>query len=131
MDAFADSKYYSETYLSGKEAVIDTASFAFYARKATQEIRRYTGQNVDESNPPECVKMCCCEVAELLYSANQTAATHATGVTSESVGSWSVNYGTAEQNAKTLRGNIRSAVYRWLTGTGLLYLGVERCSAKR
>lgn len=129
MDAFADSKYYSETYLSGKEAVVDTASFTFYARKATQEIKRYTGQNVDESNLPDCVKMCCCEIAELLYSADHTAAGN--GVTSESVGSWSVNYGTADQNAKALRGNIRAAIYRWLTGTGLLYLGVEWCSMKR
>lgn len=127
MDAFADSRYYSEIYLSGREAVVDTASFAFYARKATQEIKRYTGQNVNESNLPDCVKLCCCEVAELLYSAEKAASAHNSGVTSESVGSWSVNYGSAQENAAGLHRNIRAAIYRWLSGTGLLYLGVGSC----
>lgn len=125
MEAYADFAYYTESYLSGREAVVDTASFPFYARKATQEIRRYTGQNVDESHPPDCVRMCCCEIAELLHSAEKNATNQ--GIASESIGSWSVNYGTAEQNAKTLRANVRSSVYRWLSGNGLLYAGVEPC----
>ena len=67
MTVFADYDFYKKEYLCGKSAVIDTASFDFYARKATQRIKVFTFDNIDESNIPEYVKFCCCEVAELLY----------------------------------------------------------------
>lgn len=127
MEAYADWKYYSDKYLSGREAVIDAASFPFYALKASQEIRRYAGHSLEGAAPPDCVRLCCCEIAELLYSADKKTAENGAGVTSESIGSWSVSYDTAEQKAKALCDGIRASVYRWLSGTGLLYLGVERC----
>ena len=62
---YADENFYTESYLCGKEAVINTA-FDFYSRKASTVIRTFTGNNIDENNIPEYVKMCCCEVAESL-----------------------------------------------------------------
>ena len=59
---YADFDFYTSEYLCGKEAVIDTASFNFYARKATQKIKQYTFDIVPK-DVPQCVKMCCCEVA--------------------------------------------------------------------
>ena len=63
---YADENFYTESYLCGKEAVINIA-FDFYSRKASTVIRTFTGNNIDENNIPECVKMCCCEVAESFF----------------------------------------------------------------
>lgn len=120
---YADDSFYENMYLSGKKAVITTA-FDFYARKATQEIKRYTFDNIT-APIPECVKMCCCEIAEKLYTADKNA--EYIGRTSESVGSWSVGYESTEQTKQALQKDIKATVYSWLLGTGLLFAGVEEC----
>ncbi|WP_418817421.1 hypothetical protein [Pseudoruminococcus massiliensis] len=74
MTIYADEDFYKNNYLCGKKGVIDTA-FSFYARSATQKIKLYTCDNIDESDIPECVKMCCCELAEKLYSYEQQITT--------------------------------------------------------
>lgn len=125
MTAYADENFYTSEYLGGRKAAIDTA-FYFYARKATQEIRRFTGSNVEESDIPECVKMCCCEVAELLYKAEASENAAAQGVSSESVGDQSVSYESTESRHQALMNNIKSVVYSWLADTGLLFRGVRR-----
>ncbi len=126
MTTYADKEFYTNEYLCGKKAVISTA-FYFYARRATQEIRRFTGSNIEESDIPECVKMCCCEIAELLYNyENSGSCSAAQGISSESVGDMSVSYENSEARYKALSGKIKSVVYSWLTGTGLLYRGVRR-----
>lgn len=120
---YADSDFYHNNYLCGRAAVIQTAA-DFYFREATQKIRLYTGSNVDESDIPEYVKMCCCEVAEKLYNAEQTDA--AVGnVSSESVGGWSKSYESTSARKQRLEKEIRRVIYQWLTGTGLLYRGLR------
>ena len=47
-------------YLSGKEVVIDTASFDFYSRKATQLINTATFGRIVEVTDE--IKMCCCRI---------------------------------------------------------------------
>lgn len=122
MTAFADYDFYTKEYLFGKKAVIDTASFDFYANKATQYIRQQTFGNINEDTEiPNCVKMCCCEIAELLYNADKNG--HST-ITSEKVGDLSVSYESAESQGQALSKNIKSAIYLWLSGTDLLYRGV-------
>lgn len=121
MTAYADEAFYKNEYLCGKKAVINTA-FYFYARRATQEIRRFTGSNIEESDIPECVKLCCCEIAELIF--NYESGFHTIGVTSEKVGDISKSYESSQTMKQELSKNIRSAVYSWLSGTGLLYRGV-------
>lgn len=119
---YADITFYKQIYLCGKKAVIDNTSFEYYARNATQKIKQFTFDNVDEDNIPECVKMCCCEVAELMYinSANKQQ-----NISSETVGDQSVSYVSNDVLLKTLQNNIRSAIYMWLADTGLLYRGVR------
>ena len=119
---YADSTDYTN-YLCGKTAVITTA-FDYYAMLATAEIRRYTGRNVDEGNIPDCVKNCCCELAERLYRADTTAE-QSDGKSSESVGGWSVSYESREQAQAALCRDTESCVYKWLSGTGLLFTGVR------
>ncbi|MGN1138364.1 MAG: hypothetical protein ACI4RM_02870 [Ruminococcus sp.] len=122
MTAFADFDFYTKEYLCDKKAVIDTASFDFYAKQATQYIRQQTFGNINEdAEIPNCVKMCCCEIAELLY---KSADNERSGITSEKVGDLSVSYESAESQGQALSKNIKSAIYLWLSGTGLLYRGV-------
>jgi hypothetical protein len=117
MTYYADYAYYASTY---KGAVIDTASFDLYARKATQEIKKYTFNRVDEANISDDVKMCCCEVAEALFKSDQE---DTKGVASEKVGEYSVSYVSPEAKEKLLSVSIRSIIYNWLAMTGLLYRG--------
>ena len=117
---YADAAFYQNSYLCGRAAVI-TAAFDFYARKATQQIKRYTFNHVDESNIPDEVKNCCCEIAEILYSDEHTSET---GVSSESVGGWSRSYESTEAKRAALNQSVRNAVYAWLSNTGLLYRGL-------
>ena len=124
MTAYADYEFYKNEYLCGKEAVVDTASFEFYAKKASAEINKYAKQNIDENNVTKCVKTCCCEIAEILHDVEQCAKT-SSGKTSESVGGWSVGYESKEQTMTVSQDNIKRSILTWLSGTGLLYGGVK------
>lgn len=119
---YADELFYLNEFLCGREAVI-TAAFAYFARDATQKIKKFTGSNVDENNIPECVKMCCCEIAELTCAYEKTLV-QSDGKTSESVGGWSACYESREQSEKAYSERVKKCVYKWLGGTGLLYRGV-------
>lgn len=120
MTGYTTEAFYLRDYLCGRQAVI-TAAFEFYARAATQKIKLYTFDNVDENNIPEAVKMCCCEIAEKLYSYERSGGE--AGVASESVGGWSKSFESAEAKHRALDVCVRDIVYKWLTGTGLLYRG--------
>lgn len=117
MTNYADNAYYTDTY---KGAVIDTASFDLFARKATQEIKKYTLNNINEASIPDDVKMCCCELADLLYKSDQE---DTKGISSEKVGEYSVSYVSPEAKEKLMSVSIRSIIYNWLAMTGLLYRG--------
>lgn len=120
---YADYQWYMCKYLQGREAAVPTSAFAYYARLATQEIKRFTGDNVNECEISEEVKMCCCEVAELVYDHEQKNAQN--GVSSESVGGWSRSYESTENRNQIFGTAVRDCVYKWLSGTGLLYRGVR------
>ena len=120
---YADENFYTQSYLCGKEAVITTA-FDFYSRKASTVIRTFIGNNIDENNIPECVRMCCCEIAETLFRYEKLLSGNTSGMTSQRIGDLSVNYESAENLRKSQSDEIRQIIYRWLSGTGLLYRGV-------
>lgn len=123
MTVFADENFYKTKYLCGRKAVIDTA-FNFYARKATQIIINYCGENIDFKIAVDEIKLCCCELAELLYNNEQSDGQ--CGILSETVGDMSVSYENTEITKQILQKNIRSVVYSYLADTGLLYRGVRR-----
>lgn len=124
MTVFADYNFYINKYLSGKNAAVSAADFTMFARKATQKIKIFTGSNVDESSIPECVKMCCCEITELLYKEEKAKAQNH-GVASESVQGWSKAYESTESRTQAVDKAIKNCVYEWFSGTGLLYRGVR------
>lgn len=120
MTTYADSDYYTRTYLSGKSAVISQVYFPFYARKASSYIRQYTFDQIGD-NVPDVVKLCCCELAEELYRMDNSPV--ANGVSSEKVGDISVTYESAEQRRRLLPNTVKAIIYAWLADTGLLYRG--------
>ena len=119
---YADHSFYTASYLVGKEAVIDTASFAYYARKATQIIKQNTFGNINESSIPDEVKMCCCELAEHLFTQAELVKSN-NGIASEKVGEYSVSYVDVEKAKTTNVEVINSTINSWLLMTGLLYRG--------
>lgn len=121
---FASETDYKE-YLSGREAVI-SAAFSFYARQASQIIKQYTFNNIDENNIPEEVKMCCCELAENIYR-SELSDKQNDGISSEAVAGWSKSYESTESRRNASHKAVKECIYKWLGGTGLLYSGVRRC----
>lgn len=118
MENYADFEYYTNTY---KGAVLDTASFDLYARKATQEIKKYTFNRIQDSSIPDDAKMCCCELAEYLYKQDK----YDTNVASEKVGEYSVSF-VAGQTAEDIKlSAIKGIIYNWLAMTSLLYRGCD------
>lgn len=118
MANYATSTDYT-AYLSGREAVIGTASFDFYARQATMRINNATFNRIETVT--DNIKYCCCEVAEILYKQDNEKI----GVTSEKVGGYSVNFESAKDRDLTYNTLVRRAIINWLYDTDLLYCGVE------
>lgn len=116
-------EFYTDSYLSGREAVLDAASFPFWERKASNEVRMRTFGNINENEPiSEEVQGCVCEVAELLYEQDVQKRKNA-GIASEKVGEYSVSY-RAEKSTVEVSQEVSSVVKEWLANTGLLYCGV-------
>ncbi|MDF2537990.1 MAG: hypothetical protein K0S76_1011 [Herbinix sp.] len=121
MVSYTTKEYYTEKYLQGRTAVISAADFPQLAQKATQRIKKYSGDNVDENATlPDELQMCCCEVAEALFRADQE---DTKGIASEKVGEYAVSYVSPEAKEKLLSVSVRSIIYNWLAMTGLLYRG--------
>lgn len=121
---FADVNFYLNCYGGNTNgAARDGNQFKRLSIKASQIIKDYTGNNLDLRHIPDCVKMCCCEIIDSLYKAEQTTVASG-GVKSESVGGWSKTYGTSTEIEKQLKSEIGNSVELWLTGTGLLYRGI-------
>lgn len=102
--------------------VVSSVEFPFYVKKAERYIRRYACGNVDESDIPECVKLCCCEVAEFLYKSIKSRPKP--GVTSQTTGDVSESYSSEDYSA-VLGREIKRIIYNHLADTGLLYRGVK------
>lgn len=117
--------FYKSKYLTGREAVIDTASFPFWEREASQEVRKYTFDNIDESKPiSEVIQFCVCAVAEHLYTCDKQE--NETGnVVSEKDGTWSATYESAKQSEDNKQVKTAKIIYKWLGNTGLLYRGMR------
>lgn len=124
MKIFTTEEFYNENYLMGRQAVIDTALFPFYSLKATQIIKQYTYDNVDENKPIlDNVQMCCCEIAEYLTQYDTESKKQPSGVLSEKVAEHSITYESNENREKYKASVIKGIVYTWLSDTGLLYRG--------
>ena len=121
---YVDEDFYKDKYLLGRKPVI-SAGFPFYARQASQMIDRYTfGRLTNVADIPEEVRLCCCELAEA-GCRQEKAEKESSGKTSEKIGTYSVSFGSAQEqdDAKTRREH--QIIMKWLEHTGLCYQGVE------
>ena len=83
----------------------------------------------------ELIKMCLCEVAELIYQEDCRKAEHGgREIQSENTDGYSVTYATEAEAGKIATNSLQTKVYavirRYLSGTGLLYAGVN-CNAHK
>lgn len=121
-----DYTFYKDKYLLGREAVIDATSFPFYERKASNEVRKYTFGNINESvTIPDVVQLCVCEVAEHLYNCDKRTKETYQGVTSEKDGTWSATYESTAEIEKNNKLKTKDIITTWLLDTGLMYCGVR------
>lgn len=125
MTVYADLNYYETRFPPCRTVHVPDVLFSFYASKASMEIDRRTFGNIQANNIPDEVRMCCCELAEKLYAADQEMKEHE-GLTAESVGGWSKHFESGEQRKERLASELRSIVRNWLANTGLLYGGVAK-----
>ena len=95
MAIYTTVEYYTNSYLMGREAAIDTASFPFYAMKATQIIKQYTFGNISNAEIIDEVQSCCCELAEFLYREDTEG--HDTKVQSEKKGECLIEVGACKK----------------------------------
>lgn len=125
MTVYADYTFYTDEYLAGKSASVTEADFGYYARDASAVIDRYTFGNIDPEDVPEEVKLCCCELAEVMYKAENSQAARKDGIASESVTGWSQSYESSETRQRAAQSTQSDIIRKWLSGTGLLYSGVR------
>lgn len=127
MNLYADAEFYTGEYLEGRQSVLEANCIKAYLRKAQRVLKTYTFDNIDESTDiPYEVKMCICEIAEILFREDKRDIDRG-GVSSESVVGWSKSYESSEQAEKKMQKKIKDCVYMWLSDTGLLYCGVKVC----
>lgn len=115
---YADYAYYTDTY---KGTELDSVSFDIHALKATQDIKLHTLNRIQNNNIPDEAKMCCCELAELIYKYENLKT--GDGKTSEKVADYSVSYVGQKEIEETHNNTVRSIINKWMSLTGLLYRG--------
>lgn len=120
-----DYGFYAETYCG--TIIPDKNALKQPIIKANSHLNQYMHQEPDETNL-EMVKLCLCEVAELIYQDDAMRQEHGGKlIQSENTDGYSVTYVSPEGGedgiSQTDR-DIYSTIRRYLSGTGLLYLGV-------
>ena len=119
---YIDYAYYTETY---KGSTIPESAFSKFATKAENKVNLMTFDRIDTSKDyMDKVKMCCCEIAESLYTADKEDSKSAGNVLSERVGDYSVSFVDNSNLEKLRSAKLKSIVQDWLALTGLLYRGL-------
>lgn len=126
MKKYADAAFYGDSYLLGRPAKIPDAEYGYFAVLASAEIRRRTFGRLDDlTEIPEEARMCCCEVAEKLYSLE--AAKDENGMIVQSYGNdgQTATFKTDGLSETAVKKSVSGIISKWLGQTGLMYCGVE------
>lgn len=127
MKRYADKEYYANEYRSGADVKITGPQFNYYAMLATKEIRARTFGNIKEDTDlPDEVKMCCCEVAEKLYDADRAKGENGMVLQSYSNDGDSGSFQASDMTTEGISAAINGIVRGWLLHTGLMYCGVRK-----
>lgn len=118
--AYVDYSYYVSIY--GGSAIPETA-FPRMAIKAENKINATTFNRIDISaSYASSVKMCACEIAEALYTADQ-AKTNGMIMKSYSNDGESGTFDESSMTEAAVNERINGITTEWLWSTGLLYRG--------
>lgn len=121
--AYADYQYYKDVYLGSQ---ISEQDFPRLAERATEFVRYMTRGKSDGQAELDAVKSAVCAAAEqqqMLEVSAQGTLESGGELASETVGSWSQSFRSADEVAKGAYAQMAAAVSRYLTATGLLYRG--------
>ena len=114
---YANYDYYKGTY---RGRLIPEQDYPRVALRADQYLDYYTRCRARDNAELEAVKMAACALAEQYYEMDQLPI--ATGKQSETVGSYSVTYRSAE-DIQRIKLGLPGIVRMYLSSTGLLYRG--------
>ena len=125
---YADYEYYVESYLLGRQPDIPESTFRYYEKQAEKEIDRVTFDRAKRMETPKEVKDCVCDVAELIYKAEQYGGSDAPGPLASygndgGTGTYDLSRSVYTEEGK--RKKIREIIEKHLGNTGLMYLGVD------
>lgn len=117
--AYASYDYYTQDFFG--QAITSTDEFNLLAERASEYIDYVTfGRAANYVSTNDALKKACCAVAEA-YQLNEQGG----GVVAETVGKITRNYAAGVSTAPTEEQRLYRAVSRYLSRTGLLYLGVN------
>ena len=123
---YADYYYYVGSY--GGTFFQSEEDFLPCANRASLYLDELTFGQAEANSDNERVKLACCAIAEqakIIAEADADLLTKK-GMKSQSVGSFSVTFSTAEEIASHARAQIKELARLYLGPTGLLYRGVRR-----
>ena len=126
MKIYADYDFYVKKYLLGRNPVFHSEDFAYWASLASAEIRKYTYRRLETMNEiPEEAKMCCCNVAEKIYSFESLKDEDGRILHSYSNDGDSGTYVDEDYTEDGLEKAVYQIIHKWLSFTDLLYCGVN------
>ncbi len=116
MTQYADYDYYINKY----KGTMPESDFDRMSIIASNKIKANTFGRIDENNIPEEVKYCMCAISDKLLSLGNSE-----GKTSESVGSWSVQYAESKEGRDLIIQTIKEFLLETYTSDGIpvLYRG--------
>lgn len=122
-----DFSFYKEKYFG--TLIEEEQRFRQPIVKANTYLKQNMYMNPSEEDM-ELVKLCLCEVAEMIYQDDVNKREHGgREIQSENTDGYSVSYATEAEAGKIAVNSLRIKIYeviqRYLAHTGLLYLGVE------
>lgn len=127
MTVYADFDYYIGTY--GGTVFEESSDYLPCAARASLHIDELTLGRAEANADNERVKLACCAIAEqvkLINDANASMHSGKAQMRSQSVGSFSVTFGTSDELIATAKAQIGELARLYLGSTGLLYRGVPR-----
>ena len=110
----ADIGFYSFNY--GTAAKIPEEHFMLWEKRAEAELKKLTSGRLQAAEITDDIKLCICEIAEALYTAESRK-----GISSENNDGYSVTY---DKDGASSDKVITEIAKRYLAGTDLLFRGV-------
>ena len=121
-----DFNFYQGTY--GGTMIPDADALKQPLNKANAYLAQVMHREPQDSDQEKAVKLCLCEVSDLLYQDIQVKKEHrGREVKSENTDGYSVSY-TTSVDGHGIDFDVYATIRRYLSPTGLLYAGVRNCA---